>query len=128
MFVLTLEKYVEFYMLDTKKADLNKVMKNQWQNLTKERQKHLLNLLQKNEDFFGTWNTDPVDFDLKWNYKPICSRSYPLSTVHEELFKKLVEYLVLLGFLEKSNAQEWGSPYFAQTRFKNKSNTFSKWL
>ena len=39
------------------------------------------------------------------------------------MFKKEVERLVLLGFLEVSNDSEWGSPFFAQ--HKPKSNRVS---
>ena len=64
----------------------------------------LLKLLQKFEELFegklGTWKTDTVESYLKEDVKPICLRPYPVPTVHEEMFKKEVESLVLLGFLE----------------------------
>ena len=53
-------------MLNTKKAYLNEVMKNQCQHLTEVQLYEFLKLLQKNEEVFGgtlgTWNIDPVDF------------------------------------------------------------------
>ena len=58
-------------ILDTKyvKADLNKVMKNQCQNLTETPHNELLKLLQNFEELFdgtlGIWKTDPVHFELK---------------------------------------------------------------
>ena len=51
------------------KADLHKVMENQFQHLTMTKRNELLKLLQKLEELFGgtlgTWKTDPVDFKLK---------------------------------------------------------------
>ena len=66
----------------------------------------------------GTWNTYPVDFDLKDDGKPICSRAYLVLKVHEEMFKKEVEFIVLLGFLKVENDSEWVSPSFAQPKPK----------
>ena len=34
------------------------------------------------------------------------------------MFKKEVEYLALLGFLERSNNSEWGAPSFEQRKLK----------
>ena len=57
-------------ILDAKyeKADLHKVMENQFQHLTMTQRNELLKLLQKFEDFFDgtlvTWKKDPVDFEL----------------------------------------------------------------
>ena len=51
------------------KADLNKVMKNKWQNLTEEQHNESLQLLQKSKELFdgelASWKTDPVEFELK---------------------------------------------------------------
>ena len=82
----------------------------------------MLKLLQKLEYCFdgtlGTWKTDPVDFELKEDVNPICSRPCTLPKVHEEMLKKEVEHLVLLGFLEVENDPEWGAPSFAQPKPK----------
>ena len=65
-----------------KKSDLHKVKENQCQHLTMTQWNELLKLLQTFEGFFDvtlvTWKTDPVDFELKEDVKPICSRSYPV--------------------------------------------------
>ena len=45
---------------------------------------------------------------------------YPVPKVHEEIFKKDVERLFILGLLEVANDSEWGSPYFTQTKPKSK--------
>ena len=43
------------------------------------------------------WKTDPLDFGIKEDLKPICSRLYPLPKVNEEMFKNEVGHLVILG-------------------------------
>ena len=82
-------------------------MEAQCQHLTMTQCNDLLKLLQKSEELFdgtlGTWETDPVEFELKEDAKPICSRPYPVPKVHEEIFKKEVERLVLFGVLEVAN-------------------------
>ena len=80
-------------ILDAKyeKSSLHKVMENQCQHLTMTQRNELPKLLQKFEELFdeilGIWKTDPVDFELEEDAKPICSRPYPLPKVHEEMFK-----------------------------------------
>ena len=67
----------------------------------------LLQLLHIFEELFdgtlGTLETDPVYFNLKQDVKSICSRPYPVPKIHEEMFKKEVKHLVLLGVFEVSN-------------------------
>ena len=67
----------------------------------------LLKLLHIFEELFGgtlgTRKTDPVDFELKENPKPIFLRPYPGPKLHEEIFKKGVGSLVILGVLEVAN-------------------------
>ena len=73
----------------------------------KEQQKYLLKLLQKYKECFDgtliTRKTDPVDFKLNKNPKPICSKPYPVPKLHELKFKKKIECLVILGVIEKVN-------------------------
>ena len=76
-------------ILDAKydKADLHKLTENQFQDLTMTQRNELLKLLQKFEELFngrlGTCKTDPVDYELKEDVEPICSRPYPLPKLHE---------------------------------------------
>ena len=67
-------------------------METQCQHLTVTQRNDLMKLLQKFEDMFdgtlGTWGTDSADFGLKEDAKPVCSLSYQVSKVHEEMFKK----------------------------------------
>ena len=77
--------------------------------------------------FYGTLGTHKiyqVDFELKEDENPIFSRLYPVPKVHEEIFKKEVEHLVILGLLEVSNDSEWGSPSFAETKPKSNQVRF----
>ena len=89
-------------------------METKCQHLTMKKRNELIKLLQKFYELFdgtlGTWKTYPVDFKLKYDYKPICLQPYPLTKVHEEIFKKEVERLVLLEVLEVANDSEW-SPH-----------------
>ena len=93
-------------ILDAKyeKADLHKVMETQFQDLTVTQCNKFLKLLQKFEEFFygtlGTWKSYPVDFGLKEDANPVFSRTYPVPKVHDEIFKRDVEHLDLLGVLE----------------------------
>ena len=66
----------------------------------------------------GTWKTDPVDFELKEDSKPILPQPYPVPKLHKEMLKKEVERLVLLWILKLANYSEWGAPYFAQPKPK----------
>ena len=65
-------------ILDDKyeKADLNNVMTEQFQHLNTKERKRLLNLLRKYEELFdgtlGTWNTTPVDLELRDDANPVC--------------------------------------------------------
>ena len=122
--VLTATKLLHV-ILDAKykKAYLNKFMETQYQHLTMTQHNGFLKLLQIFEELFdgtlGTWKIDPVDFELKEDAKPRFSRLYPVTKVHEKMFKKEVERLFLLGVLEVANDSEWGSPSVAQPKHKS---------
>ena len=64
-------------ILDDKyeKADINKVTTEQCQHLSPIERESLLDLLNKFEDLFdgnlGTWNTTPVELELKDDLKPV---------------------------------------------------------
>ena len=79
-------------MLNTKKANLNKVMENQCQYVIEVQRNELLKLLQKLEELFngriGTRKTDSEDFKFKEDAKTICSRPYPVPKVHKKCFKR----------------------------------------
>ena len=98
-------------------------MENMCQHLTMTQRNELLKLLQKFEEFFSgtidTWKTDPVDFELIEDAKTIYSEPYPVPKVHEKMFKKEVERLVLLVLLNVANDSEWGDQSFAQPKPKS---------
>ena len=50
--------------------------------------------------------------------KPTCSIPYLVTKLNEEVFKKEVKSLVLLGFLETSNDSDLGSQYFKEPKSK----------
>ena len=79
-------------MLNTKKSYLNEVMKNKCQHLTGTQCNESFKFLQNFEVFFfgtlGTWKTDQVDFKLKNDVKPMCSKPYPVLKVHAIFFKR----------------------------------------
>ena len=73
-------------------SDLHKVMETQCQHLTMTQRNDLLKSLHKFEELFnrtlGTCRIDPVEFELKKDVNIVCSQPYPVSKVHEEMFKK----------------------------------------
>ena len=75
-------------ILDAKyeNAYLNKVMTEQCQHQNTKQYKRLLHLFRKYEYLFdgtlGTWNTTPVDLELRGDSKPVCLRPYPVPRVH----------------------------------------------
>ena len=81
-------------MPNTKKANLHKVMETQCQHFTMTQCNKSLKLLQKLKQLFygtlGNWKTDPADFEIKQDMKPILSQPYPVPKLHEEIFKKEV--------------------------------------
>jgi hypothetical protein len=74
-------------------------------------QKQLLKLLQKYEHLFdgtlGTWQTDPIDLELKDpNVKPHHSKPYPVPHSQEKKLKEELERLCQYGILKKINRSE----------------------
>ena len=76
----------------------------------------------KVEDLFDgtlvTWNTKPVDLEIKDDVRPVCSCPYPLPWVNEDMFRKEVSRLVSIGFIELANDSEWGALYLDQSKVK----------
>ena len=109
-------------ILDAKyeKSDLHKVMKTQFEHTTITQCIESLKLIQKFEELFdgtlGTWKTDPLVFELKEDANPIFLQPYPVPKVHEEMFKKDIERLVIIGVLGVENDSEWVSLSFAQPK------------
>ena len=80
----------------------------------------LLQILKELLDVtLGNWKTGPLDFKLKEDVNPICSRTYPVPKVHEEMVKKEAENLVPLGVSKVANDSEWVSPSFDKPKPKS---------
>jgi hypothetical protein len=84
-------------------ADL-KAVANSCNNLTKEQQDKLYKLLSKFPDVFdgslGTWDTDPVELELKNpDEKPYHAKPYPVPHSQETKLKQEVERLVGEGII-----------------------------
>jgi hypothetical protein len=97
-------------------ADLNKVVE-ECTHLDRAEQKQLLKLLQKYEDLFdgslGTWNTDPIQLELKEpNVKPYHAKPYPVPHSQEKRLKDEIKRLCTYGVLRKINNSEWACPMF----------------
>ena len=67
----------------------------------------------------SSWKMDPVDFKLKEDAKRIFLWPNPVPKVYEEILKKEVELVVILGVLELANYSKWGAPSFAQPNPKS---------
>ena len=67
-------------------------MNEQYQHLNTKERKRLLIILIKFEGLFegrlGTWNTTPVDLELRDDPKPVCLRLCPLPRVHKAMLRK----------------------------------------
>ena len=65
-------------------------METQCQHMTITQRNELIKLLQKFEELFdgtlGTRKIYLVDLELKEDEEPICSRPYPVTKLHEEMF------------------------------------------
>ena len=74
-----------------KKADINMVIAKKFQHINAAECYRLLTFLSKFEDMFDsmlcTWNTAPVNLELKGNKNLVCSRPYPLPTVYKSVFR-----------------------------------------
>ena len=66
----------------------------------------------------GTWNTTPLDLELKDDADPVFLRTYSVPRVHEAMFKKESKRLMILGLIEEANGSEWGAPYFSKLKLK----------
>ena len=85
-------------------------------NLTQGQQQELLELLTKYSTLFdgslGTWNTKPVELELKEGATPYYGRPYPVPKSQEEKLKKEIKRLEKYKVLRKINDSEWGMPSF----------------
>jgi len=97
-------------------ADLDKIVE-ECTHLTKEEQNKLLQLLKKFENLFdgtlGTWNTTPVDLELKDpNVKPYHAKPYPVPYSQEKQLKEEIKRMCDYGVMRKINDSELACPLF----------------
>ena len=108
----------EIKILDAKyeKADLPKIVSETCDHLSNTDKKALLMLLQRYEELFdgtlGSWDTEPVHFELKPDAKPFHGRPYPVPQIHKETLWKEVDRMVEIGILKRQAESEWASPSF----------------
>ena len=98
------------------KADLPSITQ-ECDLLNTEEQDQLLNLLHKFEHLFdgtlGSWNSDPVDLELKDpECKPYHSRAYPVPHSQEKKLKEEIQRLCDYGVMRKINRSEWAAHMF----------------
>ncbi|GKY94846.1 hypothetical protein MPSEU_000449600 [Mayamaea pseudoterrestris] len=104
-------------ILDAKyeKADINQTV-DSMNHLTTAQKTQLKSLLFKFEHLFdgtlGSWDTTPVDFELKEGAQPYHARPYNIPQVHEATLRKEVARLCDLGVLRRSGGSEWAAPTF----------------
>ena len=96
-------------ILDLKysKANLKEIVK-ELDHLSKDQQKQLLGVLNKFESLFdgtlGTWNTKPVELELKDpDCKPVHAKPYPVPQSQERKLRDEVKRLCDAGILRKIN-------------------------
>ena len=76
----------------------------------------MLNLLQEYKDLFdgslGTWQTEPLELELREDANPYYGKAYPVPHSQEVQLKEEIDRMVKLGVMHKVNCSEWGSPAF----------------
>ena len=99
-----------------KKADLNSIAE-ECKLLNNQEKNTLHKLLQKFEHLFdgtlGSWNTDPVELELKDpDGTPHHCKPYPVPHSQEQKLREEVDRLCEYKVLRKVNRSEWASPMF----------------
>ena len=109
------ERMVKILDSNSKKADLTQVVAGTT-HLNKIQKEKSYRLLREYEDLFdgslGTWQTAPVDVELKEDPEPHSQRHYLVPHLYKQTFKKELDQLEKVGVLEPVQESEWGSPTF----------------
>ena len=98
------------------KADLDQLVA-ELRHLSQEERDKLLALLKKFEHLFdgtlGTWDTEPVDLELKDpKSPPYHAKPYPVPQSEMQKLKEEVHRMCANGILRKINCSEYASPMF----------------
>ena len=101
-------------------ADLAAIAK-ECKVLNKSEQEKLHLLLKKYESLFdgtlGTWDTDPVEIELKDpNCKPYHAKPYPVPHSQEQKLREEVDRLCGYNVMRKINDSEWAAPVFTKQK------------
>ena len=110
------ERAIKILDANYEKADLPQVVKDNCAHLSKDHQSQLLDLLTDFEDLFdgtlGTWNTEPVTFQLKEGAKPYHGKPYPVPKAQKAVLLKELDRLMEIGVIIRQPESEWASPSF----------------
>ena len=105
-------------ILDSKyeKSDLYQIVNDGCKHLSHEQRNLLLWLLLDYEHLFdgtlGTWNTEPAEFELQEEARPVFCKPFQVPQVYKAPTKKECERLCSIGVLEQVTGSEWGFPLF----------------
>ena len=115
-----------------KPADLKQIA-SECKLLNLKEQQLLLKLMSKYKDLFdgtlGTWNTEPVDLELKDpNCKPYYAKPYPVPHSQEQQLREEVERLCNDNILRQINRSEWASPSFTIKKPDNSLRSLANYI
>jgi len=96
-------------------ADLDQIVQEST-HLTDYEKSLLGKLLARYHNLFdgtlGTWNTDPIELELRPEVKPYHAKAYPVPHSQEKKLKEEIKRMCACGVLRKVNRSEWGFPAF----------------
>ena len=85
-------------------------------HLNNEEKGKLLSTLNKYPKLFqgglGTFNTTPVDIELKPGEKPVNLKPFPVPVIRRKTFQKEIVRLVSVVILRRNTDSQWASPSF----------------
>ena len=97
-------------------ADVQQIVKDTCNHLTKPDKEKLLQLLTKYENLFdgtlGEWNMKRVNLEFIKGETPYHDKPYLIPVAHKNLFGNEVNILEKLGVLKREDESEWASPTF----------------
>ncbi len=96
-------------------ADLDQIVQEST-HLTDYEKSLLGKLLARYHNLFdgtlGTWNTDPIELELRPEVKPYHAKAYPVPHSQGKKLKEEIKRMCACGVLRKVNRSEWGFPAF----------------